>query len=82
MDERNHCMPEEIEHAEDQLEQIVLRSPQPTSPASAIGELKSLGIREEIARASIWFLIDRGQLRLTEDRMLARPTNAPQPISG
>ena len=75
-------MPEEIERAELQLERFVGASAQPASPVSAIVALKSNGISEEVARAAIWFLIDRDRLRLTDDRKLVLPSWIPQPTLG
>lgn len=75
-------MPEDIERAELQLEQFVGDSLEPASPVSAIKRLRSLGISEEVARAAIWFLLDRDRLSLTDDRKLVISDRLAQPVIG
>lgn len=60
------------EDAEQQVLAIVIDEGRSYSPVDVIRELRERGVSESMARAAIWFLIDRYQIDLTWDRQLRR----------
>lgn len=61
-----------LENAEKQVLAIVAEENRSYSPVDVIGKLREDGVSESLARAAIWYLIDRYQLDLTWDRQLRR----------
>lgn len=60
----------------DQTETQVLaeldRSGKPYHPRELIDHLRAQDVSEALARAAIWYLIDRHEVELTPDRLLRR----------
>lgn len=62
----------ELDHAEAQVLSILDRQTSPYSPVDLIRDLRDQRISEAMARAAIWYLIDRYEVELTWDRQLRR----------
>jgi hypothetical protein len=61
----------ELHEVEQELLATLQASGMPYPPAKLIAELKRSGRREDLIRAAMWFLIDRGLIQLTPDRKLS-----------
>lgn len=62
----------ELDQAEAQVLAILDCESSPYSPIDLIQELRDQRIPESLARAAIWYLIDRYEVELTWDRRLRR----------
>jgi hypothetical protein len=60
----------DLEKAEQQVLAILKRQTSPYSPVALLRELRDHQISEALARAAIWYLIDRYEIELTWDRQL------------
>ena len=60
----------DLDRAEQQVLAILHRHASPYSPVALIQELRGHQISEGLARAAIWYLIDRYEIELTWDRQL------------
>lgn len=67
----------ELDNAEQQVISILSQQPAPYSPVDLIRDLRARSISEGMARAAIWYLIDRYEIELTWDRQLKRVTSEP-----
>ncbi|MGH2532865.1 MAG: hypothetical protein ACRDJW_11255 [Thermomicrobiales bacterium] len=61
---------EELQQAEETILLFLRRSATPYAPARLLEDLARAGISEYVARAAIWYLIDRDEVELTRDRKL------------
>lgn len=62
----------ELDKAEQHVLSILDRQTSPYSPVELIRDLRAQSISESLARAAIWYLIDRYEIELTWDRRLRR----------
>lgn len=65
----------ELERAEQEALSILDQQSSPYSPVDLIRDLRDRQISESVARAAIWYLIDRYEVELTWDRQLRRVRN-------
>ena len=63
---------EQLVEAENQIIELLERSPTPYPPLQLIQELTSDHMTEYVIRAAIWYLIDRNEIELTWNRQLQR----------
>ena len=68
---------EQLEQAEERVLKVLENSHEPYSPLQLIDQLKAQQISEFLARAAIWYLIDRNEVELTWDRRLRRLESRP-----
>ena len=61
----------ELREVEQELLATLQEAGGPYAPAKLIDDLKRSGRREDVIRAAMWFLIDRGLIWLTPDRKLS-----------
>jgi hypothetical protein len=61
---------EELQQAEETILLFLRRSSAPYAPVQLLEDLGKEGISEYVARAAIWYLIDRDEVELTRDRKL------------
>lgn len=62
----------ELERAEQEALSILDQQSSPYSPVDLIRDLRNQQVSESVARAAIWYLIDRYEVELTWDRQLRR----------
>jgi hypothetical protein len=62
----------ELERAEQEALSILDQQSSPYSPVELIRDLRNQQVSESVARAAIWYLIDRYEVELTWDRQLRR----------
>jgi len=62
---------EEIDRAEAEIQSILSSETEPIRPTVLFELLQKRGISEILARAAVWYLIDRNLVDLTSKRLLA-----------
>jgi hypothetical protein len=71
MAQNNAAVEKEIAKAEKSILRTVVGAGIAISPSTAIRSAVNEGVRESIARSAIWFLLDKNEISLTNDRKLA-----------
>lgn len=63
----------DVTNAEDLIVEIVRDSRKPLSPAEVLDIIRSRDVRDDVARAALWFLLDRRIIVLTPGWRVAMP---------